>query len=36
MEETSNENLENKKETKTIGIHYAIILEKTLVNLINQ
>jgi hypothetical protein len=36
MKETSNEDLENKKETETIGINQTIISRKILVNLISQ
>jgi hypothetical protein len=36
MEETFDEDWEDQKETKTIGIDQLVVLERTLLNLINQ
>jgi hypothetical protein len=36
MEETSNESSKDQRETKTIGTDKLVVLEKSLVNLINQ
>jgi hypothetical protein len=36
MEETSNENSKDQRQTKTIGINQTIILEKVVVNTISR
>ncbi len=36
MEEISNENIEGQRETKTSWTNQIVVLDKTLVNMINQ
>jgi hypothetical protein len=36
MEETSNENSKNQRQTKTIGTNHIIVLEKAIVNTISR